>query len=152
MKTGVPVGQVMRKNVLQTDPQTKIIDVAKLMAKNEMGSVIITENEKVIGILTEQDLARKVMAKGINSENISVSEVMTGNVHIIEPEDDIQEAMLKMGKNKIKHLPVIKDNKLFGIISFKDIVNIEPDLFELLSFKSSLSEKEKISIFQNEIK
>lgn len=149
METGIQVVQVMRKDVLQTDPNKTIFEVAKLMAKKEVGSIIIIENKGVIGILTEQDLARNVLAKGIDPYKTSVDMVMSNRVYSISPTADIYDAMVKMGKHKIKHLPVISEGKLYGIISYKDIINIEPDLIEVLSFKSSLTEKEKNLIFRN---
>lgn len=138
METGYTVDQVMTRNVLTAPPDSNIADCAKLMADKELGSVVIVENGNVIGILTEQDLARKVIAEGLEPKATKVSDVMSKEVETINPEEDIYYAMVEMGENKIKHLPVIKKGKLQGIISFKDIIKIQPDLIDLVSFKSSM--------------
>ena len=148
MRTGYQVGDVMTQDVLTTGPNMSIGECAKLMAKKEIGSIVIAEKGKVLGILTEQDLARKVLAEEINPMTVKVSEIMSKNVHSIAPGTDIYDAMVRMGKEKIKHLPVINGGQLLGIISFKDIIRIEPDLIEALSFKSSLNAQQKKSIFR----
>ena len=140
METGYTVDQVMTRDVLTASLDSKIIDCAKLMAERELGSTVIVASDKVVGILTEQDLARKVLSKGVNAEENSVEDVMTSDVSTIGPEEDVYYAMVQMGQNKIKHLPVIKDGKLQGIISFKDVIKIQPDLIDLANFKSSMAE------------
>tara|TARA_Y100000310_G_C20609720_1_gene777377 strand:+ start:963 stop:1400 length:438 start_codon:yes stop_codon:yes gene_type:complete len=140
METGYTVDQVMTRDVLTASPTSNIIDCAKLMAEKELGSTVILDEGKVIGILTEQDLARKVLALSIDPHTTNVEDVMTKDVSTIAPEQDVYYAMVQMGQNKIKHLPVIKDNKLQGIISFKDVIKIQPDLIDLINFKSSMAE------------
>ena len=143
METGYTVDQVMTRDVLTATPTSNIVDCAKLMAEKELGSTVILEEDKVIGILTEQDLARKVLALGLDPNNTPVEQVMTKDVSTIAPEQDVYYAMVQMGQNKIKHLPVIKDNQLQGIVSFKDVIKIQPDLIDLLNFKSNMAELSK---------
>lgn len=149
METGYTVEQVMTRNVLKISQDTKIIDCAKAMAQKEVGSAIILEQDKVIGIITEQDLARKVMAKGLDPENTSVSEIMTKDPYTVDPDKDIYYAMVDMGKKKIKHLPVIRNGNLQGIVTFKDIIKIEPDLIDIVSFKSSLTKEQSESLMRS---
>ena len=147
MQTGYSVEKVMERDVLCTEPNAKVIDCAKIMAEKRIGSAVVCSNGKVVGIITEQDLSRKVLAKSIDANTTLVSEVMSKEVHTIPPEKDLYDAMVFMGEKKVKHLPVVKEEKLLGIISFKDIIRIEPDLIDLISFKSSLTKEEKESIF-----
>jgi signal-transduction protein with cAMP-binding, CBS, and nucleotidyltransferase domain len=147
METGYDVGDVMSKNVLTIAPDADIIESANLMAKRKLGSIVVCCKGKVVGILTEQDLARKVLAREVDTKKARIKDIMTKRVYTTSPEKDLYEAMLQMGENKVKHLPVIKEGKLVGIISFKDIIRIEPDLIDMVSFKSSLTKGESNSIF-----
>jgi len=147
MDTGYTVQQVMRTKVLTAEPDMKIVIAAKLMAEKGVGSLVVLNKNKVAGILTEQDLSRKVLARGVDPNTTQISKVMSNRVYTISPDKDIYDAMVEMGKRKIKHLPVVIKDKLVGIVSFKDIISIEPDLIDLLSFKSSLTDKERRSVF-----
>ncbi len=141
MKTGYTVSQVMRQDVLCAYPSDKIIDCARIMAEKERGSVIICYEGKVLGIMTEQDLARKVMVRGVDPDRTPVEDVMSKNVQTISPENDIYDAMVLMGHECIKHLPVTKGGRLVGIISYKDIIAIQPELIELISFNCAIKRK-----------
>lgn len=149
MLTGIRVREIMRNKVASTADTMSIMECAQKMAKEEVGSLVIEQNGRVMGIITEQDLARKALAKGLDPKTTKVSELMTKKVHTISPDQDIYEAVLKMGKEKIKHLPVVERDKLMGIISYKDIIKMQPGLIELLSFKSSLPKRMMKKIFFN---
>ena len=131
------VGDVMVRDVLTVEPHTKLLDCAKKMAEKKVGCLVIVIDDQVKGMLTEQDLARKVVAQEIDAKETPVSEIMSVQITTITPDRDIRDALQLMGTNEIKHLPVLVDNKLAGIITFKDIIKIEPALIELLSFKSA---------------
>jgi signal-transduction protein with cAMP-binding, CBS, and nucleotidyltransferase domain len=147
METGYTIRDVMSKNVLTIEPEANIVVAAKLMAERQLGSIVVCRKSQVVGILTEQDMSRKVLARCIDPKKTCVSDIMTKKVHTVRPEKDLYEAMVQMGREKIKHLPVVTGRKLVGIISFKDIIRIEPDLIDMVSFKSSLTEKENSAIF-----
>lgn len=137
MDTGYSVADIMTQKVLTISPDKNLYSCAKLMAEKKIGSLVIVDKNNVVGILTEQDLARKVVALGIDAARTVVSEHMSKHVITIAPDEDIYTAMVTMGKNDIKHLPVLKDKRLVGIITFKDIIKVEPALIEVISFKSS---------------
>jgi CBS domain-containing protein len=151
METGYDVGEVMSRDVLTIAPGSTILTAAKLMAKRRLGSIVVCEKSQVMGILTEQDLSRKVLAEGLDAKKTLVSEIMTKRVYTTSPEKDIYDAMLQMGEKKIKHLPVLEDGKLVGIISFKDIIRIEPDLIDTISFKSTLTKGQNKLIFPERV-
>jgi len=136
MKTGYTVADVMTQNVLTASPDEKLQHCAKLMAMKKIGSLVIEDKGAVAGILTEQDLARKVVAQGVDAVRTAVSSFMSRRVVTIAPEEDLYTAMVEMGKHNIKHLPVLKEEKLVGIITFKDIIKIEPALIEKLWAKA----------------
>ncbi|MFH1182060.1 MAG: CBS domain-containing protein [Candidatus Woesearchaeota archaeon] len=147
METGYEVGEVMSRNVLTIRPDATILASAKLMAERKLGSIVVCEKSQVVGILTEQDLSRKVLAKGLDAKKTYVADIMTKKVYTTSPEKDIYEAMIQMGQKKVKHLPVLKEGRLVGIVSFKDIIRIEPDLIDMVSFKSTLTKGQNNSIF-----
>lgn len=143
METGYKIGDVMIRDVHTTFQGDIITLAAKKMAENEVGCLIIEDKDKVVGILTEQDIARKVVAEGRQAEATLVKEIMSRKVVHIEPREDLHRAVELMGQNSIKHLPVISKGKLQGIITFKDIIALEPALIEKLSFKNSSKDLEE---------
>ena len=147
MKTGYKVCQVMTQKVLCTGPGTTIRECAKLMTDNRVGSIVVCDGDKAVGILTEQDLARKVLAKDLDADNTKVSQIMSTSLYSVETDVDLYDAMLYMGNQKIKHLPVIEEGKLKGLISFKDVIRLQPDLAELAEFKSSMNKEEMEILF-----
>lgn len=137
MENSYKVADIMVKDVQTTTPGETVLTCAKTMAEKRVGCLVVLEEEKVVGILTEQDLARKVVAGGLNPETTKVSEIMSSSVETTEPERDLRTATDLMGKTEVKHLPVVAEGKLLGIITAKDIVRIQPSLIELLTFKHS---------------
>ncbi len=152
MAIGITIEEVMTTTVLCAEPGVKIIDCAKLMAEKKVGSIVIcTEKDQVIGILTEQDLVRKVMALNIDPNETLVAQVVPKKIITITPERDLYEALVLMQKNKIKHLPVVnEDGGLEGIISFKDIIRVEPGLMEISDFKEKLTHEQQHTVFPSE--
>jgi signal-transduction protein with cAMP-binding, CBS, and nucleotidyltransferase domain len=142
METGYKVSEIMVRDIISVDSGTTILNCAKKMADNGVGCLIIQEKNNLLGIVTEQDLARKALAMGISPNN-PVSNIMSRNIKYIEPEKDIQDAMQLMGNNEIKHLPVVSGGKLVGLVTSKDIIQIQPGLIDLLSFKSSMRKEEE---------
>ena len=116
---------------------------AEVMSENHVGTVIIKENETVVGILTEQDIIRKVVAKGINPLEKKVKDVMETKLTTITPEKDIFEALIKMRDLNIRHLPVVDGKALIGLLTLKDILKIQPQLFDILVEKFELKEEQR---------
>jgi CBS domain-containing protein len=103
-------------------PNTCVLDALKVMAENNIGSVVVMENGKFRGIITERDYSRKVVLKGKNSTDTKVSEIMMTDFPLLKPGDSIEYCMELLTKNNIRYLPVFKDNELAGIISISDVV------------------------------
>jgi predicted transcriptional regulator len=131
------VGEVMANNVIVSSPNETIYECAQKMANRRISSLIVVDGLSVIGIITEQDIARKVVAKGLKAQSTRVNMIMSNIITSIDPNKEIQDAIQIMGNNEIKHLPVIENEKLVGIITSKDIVAIEPVLMEMLKFNHS---------------
>ena len=109
-------------NAISVTPDTPVIDALKVMADNNIGSVLVMENHKYLGLITERDYSRKVILKGKNSTNTKVSEIMTSDLPHIKPDDTVEHCMELMTDSKIRYLPVFVKDELKGIISITDVV------------------------------
>lgn len=109
-------------SVWAVSPQAKVLAALKLMANKNVGALVVTQKDKLVGIITERDYARKVVLKGRTSLETPVKDIMTTGVYYVSPETSTQECMALMTKNRIRHLPVIDKERLIGIISIGDIV------------------------------
>ena len=103
-------------------PDTSVLDALKVMAENNIGSVVIMQDEKFLGIITERDYSRKVILKGKNSTDTKVSEIMTSEFPDLQPQDTVEHCMELMTQTNIRYLPVFEDKQLAGIISISDVV------------------------------
>ena len=103
-------------------PDTSVIDALKVMAENNIGSVVVMQDEKFLGIITERDYSRKVILKGKNSTDTKVSEIMTAEFPDLKSSDTVEHCMELMTQSNIRYLPVFDNKKLTGIISISDVV------------------------------
>ena len=107
---------------ISVNPETSVIDALKVMAENNIGSVVVMQDGKFMGIITERDYSRKVILKGKNSTDTKVSEIMTTEFPPLKPTDTVEHCMELMSQTNIRYLPVFDDKKLSGIISISDVV------------------------------
>ena len=117
------VNQVMSKNVLTAEKSTSLQDAAQEMNRLDVGCVVVTENSKPIGIITERDFVTKVAAEG-RPLFTEISEVMSSPLITIDPEETIWEASEIMKEKLIHKLPVIENERIVGVITTSDIVRI----------------------------
>lgn len=111
------------REVFSVSPDTDVYSALQLMADKGIGAVLVLdENGHVLGIMSERDYARKVVLKGRNSVSTAVSEIMTEDVIYVEPSQPIEECMALMVGKRIRHLPVLENGELAGIISIGDVV------------------------------
>jgi CBS domain-containing protein len=99
-----------------------VFDAIKLMSENKVSSLLILDNEKLLGIITERDYAWKIILQGKSSKNTKVKEIMTTDILYAEPSQTIEECMALMTEKRIRHLPVLENNKLLGLVSIGDLV------------------------------
>ena len=138
MEVELKVSDVMKKNVIVIPAGAPVVEAARLMKKNNIGSVIVIKGSEATGIVTERDIVRKVVAEN-KPNTVEVNEVMSSPLIVVGPEVDIREASLIMKKHSIKRLPVI-DSKgyVVGIITEDDILKVLPGLVDLLEEKAML--------------
>jgi CBS domain-containing protein len=112
-----------RKGVFSVSPESSVHDALVLMAEKNTGSVLVTENDKLVGIFTERDYARKVNLKGRSSNTTAIKEVMTPKPFTVAMDSSIEQCMALMSGKKIRHLPVVDGDTLIGVISIGDVIN-----------------------------
>lgn len=127
-------------NIVHVAPDTSVLDALKIMAERNIGSVVIMENDKYLGIVSERDYSRKVILKGKNSTDTHVSEIMSTDLPAVRPSDSIEHCMELMTAKNIRYMPVFEGSQLRGIISMSDVVK-----------ETILSQKETINHLQSYI-
>ncbi|MDT8441163.1 MAG: CBS domain-containing protein [Desulfuromonadales bacterium] len=130
MQTVAQILQAKGSVVYKVDPDTSILDALRLMADKGVGALVVMDGEQIIGIYTERDHVRKVDLGGFCSHRAVVHQVMSTEVCYIAPTTTVDEAMALMTENRCRHLPVMVDGRLLGLVSIGDLV------------KASLDEKE----------
>ena len=121
------IGQLLESkgyDIWSIAPQAPAYEALQIMSEKDVGALLaIDDEEKLVGIFSERDYARKVILKGKSSKDTSVDELMTDVVFAIDPQDTIQDCMALMTTKHIRHLPVIKNERLIGIVTIGDVVN-----------------------------
>ncbi|WP_205748788.1 CBS domain-containing protein [Emticicia sp. CRIBPO] len=110
------------KSLLSVTPSTTVYDALIIMSENNIGALLVMEDQKLVGIFSERDYARKGIIKGRKANTTSISEVMTPNVYTVNPGMNIVECMEIMSSRKFRHLPVVDHDTVIGILSVGDIV------------------------------
>jgi len=127
-------------NIFSITSDYKVYDALKVMGEKNIGALLVIENQLLVGIISERDYARKIILKGKSSQDTLVKEIMTKDVISVSPGDKIDKCMELMSEKHIRHLPVMQDGIVTGIISITDVVTA---IIE--------SQKETISLLHNYI-
>lgn len=122
MITAQNILEIKGKDVWSISPDDTVYDALRLMARVDCGALLVVEDDKLVGMISERDYARKVILFGKTSKETLVREIMTEKVISIHPMQICEECMQIMTKNKIRHLPVINEGKVLGVISIGDVV------------------------------
>jgi CBS domain-containing protein len=109
-------------NVWSIEPGASVFDAMKLMAEKGVGALIVRQGERVAGVISERDYARKVILEGRSSPTTQVREIMTAHVLYAGPEQTVEECMAVMTDKRVRHLPVLEQGRLIGVISIGDLV------------------------------
>jgi len=141
--TGYVVGDAMTREPISIPSSSAVKDAAKLMKKEKVGSLMVTQNKKYVGIVTDTDIVRKAVTGSVPLGKRKVSSVMSSHLIAIKPDEDIFEAIRMMRDYDIKHLAVEANGEFVGLVTMKDVLKIEPDLFEILVEKIALREAER---------
>ncbi len=130
MNADLKVLDVMTLKPVVAPADMTIRDVAALMEKFNVGSVVIKEGRDVVGIVTEPDFIRRVILEGMDFTREPISSIMTRDLIVVSPGTDVMEALMLMKDTDVRHLPVLDDGKMVGFVTVKDILRVQPHLFD----------------------
>jgi len=110
------------KEVISIAPHRPVFDALVILAEYKIGALIVLDGQNLVGIFSERDYAREVILKGRSSKTTSINEVMTSKVLTASPNDSVEHALSLMTEHRIRHLPVVVDEKVVGVLSIGDLV------------------------------
>jgi CBS domain-containing protein len=110
-------------SVWSVSPDTTVFDAIQIMADKNVGALLVTEGELLVGIISERDYTRKVVLKGKSSKQTAVREILSGQVIHVAPDSTVEECMRLMTDHRIRHLPVLEGSRILGVVSIGDLVN-----------------------------
>ena len=122
MTTVRTVLQTKKNELWSIHPDAVVFEALKIMAEKNIGALLVMQKETVVGIFSERDYARKIILRGESSRTTAVKDVMTSSVLMVNPEQSIDECMALMTEKHVRHLPVVENGKLIGLISIGDVV------------------------------
>jgi CBS domain-containing protein len=126
MKTSIPINSLLHHKgsaVWHIAPEATVFDAIKLMADKNIGSLPVMSRGKLVGVFTERDYARKIVLHGKSSKETRVREILSGQPVTVAPDESVEECMRLMTEHRIRHLPVVQNEEVVGIISIGDLVN-----------------------------
>lgn len=138
------VGNILKQKgnqVWSIGPEDTVYRALEILAEKNIGVLLVMEGERVVGIFSERDYARKVILQGKSSAEMQVGEIMSKNVLYASPGDSVEKCMAIITENKIRHLPIMQDGKLLGMITSGDIINhiISRQKFEIQELKKYIT-------------
>lgn len=128
----ITVEDAMTKKLVKVDPDDSVMDVAKKMYEKDIGSMLVCQNKKLIGLITSEDLVKRVIVPGKDSKKLKAKDVMSKNLITTNSDEDLAEAIRLMIDKSVQRLPVVDGNKLVGILTDGDILRMAPHLVESL--------------------
>lgn len=122
MKTVKELLKTKGREIWSIEPRASVYKALEIMAEKDVGALIVLDSGRLVGIFSERDYARKVILKGKASKDTTVSELMTKTVFYVSPENTLEECMAMMTSKQIRHLPVLDNDRLVGIVTLGDVV------------------------------
>jgi CBS domain-containing protein len=122
MKTVRQLLEIKGNRVLSTTPDASVYQALLIMAEMEVGALVVMDGDQVVGIFSERDYARNVVLKGKTSRETPVQDIMTAKVISVTPENTVEDCMNLMSDKRIRHLPVLDNSKIVGMLSIGDLV------------------------------
>jgi len=123
MKTVAELLRAKPARVVKVRPEQSVLEAIKVLAQEDIGAAIVMTGDRLAGIFSERDYTRKVILKGRSSDSTRVEEIMTPNVVVVSPRTRTRECMALMTEKNIRHLPVVDEGRIIGMVSIRDIVS-----------------------------
>ncbi|MEK6827585.1 MAG: CBS domain-containing protein [Nanoarchaeota archaeon] len=141
------VSDIMTRELLTVAPNSNLMECAKKIVKNKVGSLVIVENDKLVGLISQKDILWAITKKSnADLTKIKAIEISPKKIAVISPNQTIKEAIEKMNRLRFERLPVVFKNKLVGFITARDILNVHPEVYpEMEEFAKIREEAEKLS-------
>ncbi len=141
MKTGVRVADAMTKIPIRVTPEENLLNCAQKMIEGEVGSLIVEEEGVLLGIITEKDFVNKAVANNLDMKKSKAKDIMSTKMLKISPDLDLYDAIYFMSRENVRRLPVTEGDKLIGLLTYKDVLKIQPDLYDIFMEKFRLKER-----------
>jgi CBS domain-containing protein len=127
MKTIGTIVKSAHRDLYTISADDSVYDAARYMTERNIGAVTVVDGPRVVGLFSERDLLKRVVAEGHDPAQIKVRDVMSTELTIASPNESYEEALSKMQKAKVRHLPILEDNQLLGLISLRDLLQVDAD-------------------------
>jgi CBS domain-containing protein len=122
------IGEIIEGHpLIHAESSQKVRDVAKMMAKANVGAIAVLDSERLVGIFSERDVMSRVVAEGLDPDKTTVSKVMTKDIVVADPKESVGSALAKMHSVGCRHLPVVKEGSLLGMLSIRDLLEIDDE-------------------------
>ncbi len=145
----VKVSEIMSARVVTVAPNSPVSEAARVMKQEDVGSVVVCEGNRPVGIVTREDITNKVAASDRTPSKVTVREIMSSPVVTASPDEDVEDVARRMNKYGFERLPVKQLNKLVGFVSVRDILRVSPGLLELLRSHFDEEQAEEVREEQN---
>ncbi len=132
LRGGISVREVMSPTPISLPQNAKVSEAARLMKEKEVGSLLVANGGKTVGVVTERDLVVRVLAENRDPDKTSVDSIMSSPIMTVEPDANIVDAIRKMSRLNIRRLVVMEKGKTGGVVTERDILKVAPDLMEVL--------------------
>jgi CBS domain-containing protein len=141
MQTAADILKIKGHAVRSVAPTATVLDALRALAEHDIGAVLVLDGDKLVGIFSERDYARKVVLAGRSSKDSQVAEVMTAHVVCVAPQRTIEECMALMTEKRLRHLPVLDHKRVIGIVSIGDLVKatIDEQRFTIAQLQSYIT-------------
>ncbi len=148
MKT-MAVAEMMSTNPITCDCDDSIVEISKILKKYAISSIVILDKDEVSGILTVDDIVRRVVASGKNPAKTMARDVMIKDIISVEPQTPLEKVIETLNSHSISQVPVMTGKKLNGFVTMKDILCLEPTLFDLFSKRLEEQQRERHKFIQS---
>ena len=131
------------RGVYSVVPEQSVLSAAQLLRAKNIGAVAVTRNNVVLGVVSERDMLNKVLSPGLDPRDLSVSQIMSHQVTTVSPDESWEQCLFKMRTMHCRHLPVVKKDRLIGMISLRDVLGIEEaEILDAYLWDRSLRQEE----------